>query len=245
MTTTTQRFGITAAIWFALHWSGRILFALALFYASFLALGCVPVNRSFEAATGDDCVVIYIRSNEIHTDLVLPVVQATSGRDWREHFLPADFHGDVRGCQYIAIGWGNRAFYIDTPTWADFKISTAAQALFLPSDSVLHIEYVAEIYPREYFRAVAITPEQYRQLVDFIDSSATKNNHGRAVTASERTYGAHDRFYESSGKYHALSTCNQWTGRGLQRAGVKTGLWTPLKPQVLYWLPETPEILSD
>lgn len=245
MTISTQRFGILAALRFALRWSGRILFALAIFYGSFLALGCVPVNRSFVPATGEDRVVIYVRSNEIHTDLVLPVVHAPSGHHWREHFPPADFRGDVRDCQHIAIGWGNRAFYIDTPTWADFKISTAARALFWPSDSVLHVEYVAEIYPREYFREVAITAEQYRRLVDFIDSSAIKNNNGCAVSASERTYGPQDRFYESSGNYHALNTCNQWTGRGLQRAGVTTGLWTPLKPQVLYWLPETPPRISE
>jgi uncharacterized protein (TIGR02117 family) len=184
LSTTTQRSGISTAIWFALRWSGRMLFALAIFYGSFLTLGCVPVNRSFVPATSEDRVVIYVRSNEIHTDLVLPVVHAASGRDWREHFPPADFRGKVHDCQHVAIGWGNRAFYIDTPTWADFKISTAARALFWPSDSVLHVEFVSEIYPREYFCEVAITAEQYRRLVDFIDSSAIKNNNGCAVSAS-------------------------------------------------------------
>lgn len=245
MTTTTKRSRIIPAIWFALRWSGRILFALILCYAGFLALGCVPVNASFVPATSADRVVIFVRSNEIHTDLVVPVVHVASDCDWRTHFPPADFRGNVRNCEHVAIGWGNRVFYIDTPTWADFRISTAARALFWPSESVLHVEYVPEIVPREHFREIPISAEQYRQLVDFIHSSAIKNSDARAITASERTYGTHDRFYESTGNYHAFNTCNQWTGRGLKRAGVKTGLWTPLKPQVLHWLQEPQKVANE
>ena len=220
------------ALWFTLRWTGRILCALFLFYASFLALGCVPINRGFQPATGADRVVIYIRSNEIHTDLVVPVTSHDC--DWREKFPPADFRGNVSNSNYLAIGWGNRSFFIDTPSWADFKMSTAARALFWPSETVLHVEYVT---PDATCRAVAITPEQYEQLAAFIASSVVADGEGRARLASEKSYYSHDRFYESSGRYHVFNTCNQWTGRGLSRAGVTTGLWTPLKPQVLWWLP--------
>jgi uncharacterized protein (TIGR02117 family) len=224
-----------------LRWLGRTIAVAIFVYASFLLLGCVPVNTSFAPATGDDRVVIYIRSNEIHTDLVLPVLHEASGCDWRERFPPQHFRGDVAECPYVAFGWGNRAFYVDTPTWADFKLSTAAQALFTPSESVLHVEYVPEIYPREYFRAVALTPEQYGKLIAFVSETiGPRDAQGRATTATERSYHSHDRFYASTGNYHVFNTCNQWTGRGLKRAGVTTGLWTPLKPQVLWWLQVDP-----
>ena len=61
---------------------------------------------------------------------------------------------------------------------------------------------------------------------------------GVANPATTVTYGASDRFYAATGRYHLFNTCNQWTGRGLARAGVPVGIWTPLKPHVLCWLPE-------
>src|SRR4051794_20034399 len=110
---------------FVLRWIGRTFAAALLIYVSFLALGCVPINTNYVPATGDDRVVIYVRSNEIHTDLVLPVLHEASGCDWRERFPPQHIRGDVAECPYVAFGWGNRAFYVDTPTWAEFKLSTA------------------------------------------------------------------------------------------------------------------------
>ncbi|HOB24230.1 MAG TPA: DUF2459 domain-containing protein, partial [Kaistella sp.] len=32
--------------------------------------------------------------------------------------------------KYLAIGWGDKGFYLDTPTWADLKFSTAFKAAF-------------------------------------------------------------------------------------------------------------------
>ncbi|WP_254507870.1 TIGR02117 family protein [Anatilimnocola floriformis] len=228
---------LKAAFWFAFRWTARMLFAACLFYGSFLALGCVPINGDFEPATGNDHVLIYVRSNEIHTDLVVPVVQPS--RDWRRTFPVQNFRGNVRDCEYLAVGWGNRSFYIDTPTWADFKVSTAIGALFWPSESVLHVEYLPNTTPATDWREVSITAQQYEQLTNYIAASVVADDNGCARMASEKSYDAYDRFYQSTGNYHIFNTCNQWTGRGLSRAGVKTGLWTPLKPQVLWWLPAT------
>jgi uncharacterized protein (TIGR02117 family) len=89
---------------------------------------------------------------------------------------------------------------------------------------------------------VYISQRQYQELAEYVESSLTECDHqGCATTVSEITYGAADRFYVSNGRYHCFNTCNQWTGRGLKSAGVPTGIWTPLKPQVLYWLPTVDE----
>ena len=58
------------------------------------------------------------------------------------------------------------------------------------------------------------------------------------MLATEVSYGNHDRFYLSRGRYHLFNTCNQWTGRGLARAGVPTGIWTPLVGHVRWHLPK-------
>jgi len=210
--------------------------ALLAFYLGFLALGFVPINGGSKPPAAD-YVVIFVRSNEVHTDLVLPVGSA-GGVDWRLLFPPEQFHANVTGAKFVAFGWGNRKFYIDTPTWAEFRLSTACGALFWPSEPVLHVEYLPDAAPGEWLREVRLTREQYQRLAEFVRSTVGGiDRQSRAVLASDISYGTTDRFYTATGRYHCFNTCNQWTGRGLARAGVSVGIWTPLKPQVLCWLP--------
>ena len=98
------------------RWRRRFVQAVAglfLFYCSFLVAGYIPVNRDFVSPAGDDSVRIFIRSNEIHTDLVLPTCDEATQIDWRELFPPSHFRSDVTRARYVAIGWGNRAFFVD------------------------------------------------------------------------------------------------------------------------------------
>ena len=212
----------------------------AAIYGSFLLLGFVPLSWHANPPPPGDGVTIFVRSNEIHTDLVLPVACDNPVIDWRQRFPPAHFARDVQLDRFVAVGWGNRAFYVETPTWADFKISTAAGALFWPSETVLHVEYLYDAAAGDDFRAVRLSRDQYRELVEFVVSSIGEpDERGAAQPATSITYGSSDRFYIATGRYHLFNTCNQWTGRGLSRAGVPVGIWTPLKPHVLCWLPES------
>jgi len=103
---------------------------------------------------------------------------------------------------------------------------------------VLHVEYLFDAGPGEYFHEVLLSRQQYRELVAFVESSiGAIGEHGAAEPVTSVTYGSTDRFYFATGRYHAFNTCNQWTGRGLARAGVPVGIWTPLKPHVLWRLP--------
>lgn len=214
--------------------------ALLLFYVGFLLLGFVPVNSGYVPPSADDRVRIFVRSNEIHTDLVLPVVAPELGSDWRRTFPPEHFKADVRDYKYVAVGWGNRRFFVETPRWADLKISAVFGALFWPSESVVHVEYLYDVLPGANMREVYLTREQYMVLADFVAASIGKtDSEEHAVPATTVTYNNFDRFYTSPGKYHLFNTCNQWTGRGLKRAGVPTGIWTPLKLHVLCWLPDS------
>lgn len=232
----------TQGFWpFAKRWFWRCVYTLVglmFFYACFLLLGFVPINNDFRPPPDDDRVTLYIRANEIHTDFVMPVVHSETGIDWRTLFPHRHFRGNVRPNKFIAIGWGDRGFFVDTQTWAELKIATVLNALFVPSETVLHVEYLFDAAPGEYYREFSVTREQYGELARFIESSvAATGEDGAAKTATEKTYGPDDRFYLATGSYHLFNTCNQWTGRGLARAGVRTGIWTPLKPHVLAWLP--------
>ena len=60
------------------------------------------------------------------------------------------------------------------------------------------------------------------------------NAAGRTIPVAGRGYSDDDAFYEAVGGYSFIFTCNEWTGRALRAAGVRTGLWTPLA-QSLMW----------
>jgi uncharacterized protein (TIGR02117 family) len=217
----------------------QIVAAAATLYGCFLLLGFVPLNWPAPPPPADDYVTIFVRSNEIHTDLVLPVACDDPAIDWHRRFQPQHFSRDVQHDRFVAVGWGNRAFYVETPTWADFKLTKATAALFWPSETVLHVEYLYDAAAGDDFHEVRLTREQYADLARFVESSiASPAADGAAEPATTVTYGTSDRFYVATGRYHLFNTCNKWTGRGLARAGAPVGIWTPLKPHVLCWLPE-------
>ena len=186
---------------------------------------------------------LFIRSSDIHTDFVMPIVCSDPAIDWRTRFPLGHFRAPLQHARYVAVGWGSRGFYVETPTWADLKIRTLCEALFTPSESVLHVEYLGEISPGPNMDELLVTREQYRELASFVDSTIGKRDEGgAAVLATDVSYSDYDRFYLSSGRYHMFNTCNQWTGRGLTRAGLPTGIWTPLVVHVRCWLPaESPK----
>jgi len=218
--------------------AGLAVAVCALVYASFLLLGFVPVNLGHAPPVAADAVRIFVRSNEIHTDLVLPAMCDDPAIDWRTRFPPEHFQTDVGEFRYVAVGWGNRQFYVETPRWSDLKVTSAVAALCWPSETVLHVEYLYDVAEGEYFHEVLLSRQQYRELVAFVESSIGKTDKsGIGEPAGSVTYGSTDRFYLATGRYHAFNTCNQWTGRGLARAGVPVGIWTPLKPHVLWRLP--------
>ncbi len=200
----------------------------------------MPRNLGYRQPDVGEGVTIFVRSNEIHTDLVLPVIVGDPAIDWRVRFPPQHFQADVSDYRYVAVGWGNRQFYVETPRWSDLKLSSAIGALCWPSETVLHVEYLYDAAHSEHFHELRISREQYRELAAFVESSIGKlDERGVAKPATTVTYGSADRFYSATGRYHALNTCNQWTGRGLARAGAPVGIWTPLKQHVLWRLPDS------
>lgn len=231
------------------RWMWRGLCAFLLFwlaYACFLLLGFIPVNRGYQLPPEDDRVRIFIRSSDIHTDFVMPISSTDPAIDWGKLFPPRHFRGPLRGAKYVAVGWGNRGFYVETPTRAEVKASTVLKALFTPSESVLHVECLWDLMPGPTIQEVLITREQYRVLTDFVRSTVGETDEtGAAVLATDVSYSDYDCFYTSRGCYHMFNTCNQWTGRGLHRAGVPTGIWTPMVVHVRCQLPKVEQNASE
>ena len=60
-------------------------------------------------------IQVFVQSNGIHTDIVLPVVNEEM--DWSQLFPYGNTVGKHSGYRYVGIGWGDKGFYLDTPEW--------------------------------------------------------------------------------------------------------------------------------
>lgn len=167
-------------------------------------------------------ITIYIRSNGVHTDICMPTL--TAQNDWLKTIDLNDYaYRENR--EYIAIGWGDKGFFLDTPTWGELKVSTAVEAIFLPSPTAMHVELLNEPEVNEAIRKVKISKKSYRKLVAFVKSTFLMKNN-QPIVISNCGYGETDNFYEAYGNYHMFNTCNVWTNDAMKSASIPTSIFS-------------------
>jgi uncharacterized protein (TIGR02117 family) len=214
--------------------SAAALLALpVLYFLAALVLGAVPANPGWREAK--EGVTIFVRTNGVHTWILVPKV--TPEMDWRP-LVPGE-HVRDKGWgagNYVALGYGNRTFYLETPTWGDLTMRNAFLAAFGQGRSLMHADHDHDPRPNEDQRPITLSREEYRRLVAFARASFQLDARGRTMPLIGRGYGGSDMFYEAVGPYSAFYTCNSWTGRALREAGVRTGVWTPLSQSIMWRL---------
>lgn len=202
---------------------------LVLYFTMVLGGMAIFVNNDFqEPGTGG--VEIMIISNGVHTDLGVPVQHALF--DWSS-FLPVDqFEKEIYQMGYVGFGWGDKGFYLETPTWADLKASTALKAMFWYSPTAMHVTVhpVNKIRSARH-RSIRISEKAYIELCTYIQSAFKLNGNNTPQLIEGAGYdNSDDLFFEAKGSYHCFKTCNCWTNRGLKTIGVQTPLWAPFEP---------------
>ena len=208
----------------SLRWIAGTLFALVVLVGSYVgvaaALMLMPANA--KAPAEPSSVEAYVLSNGVHTDLVLPVRSAVI--DWRALFDPRDAKAPPPDAEFVAVGWGDRDFYLNTPTWADLTAARAFGALRGGNRALLHVTWLRRADLRGSVWRLPLSVPQYAALAGHVHAALPG---ARAVPIAGAHYDGNDAFYEANGSYHLFETCNTWTGRGLRRAGVPMGRWTP------------------
>ena len=202
--------------------SGAALYAaLAFGLARWTGAGPAPVAT----------VEAYVVSNGVHTDLVLPV--RGHGVDWTEVFPPADVRGDPGAPDFVAIGWGDREFYLHTPEWRDLTVARALGALSGRGRTLLHVTWLRrdELGSRTW--VLPLDGPGHAAVVAHVQRTLAADPQGRAVPVPGHGYGPRDAFYEARGSYDVATTCNTWTGDALREAGVPVGRWTPFDAGVV------------
>lgn len=211
--------------WFLTAVVAALLMLFALYGVAGMIGGAIPANPDWRAP--DRGISVWVESNGVHVGIVVP--KRAAGVDWRGFAAQRDL-SDPRfaGYDHLAIGWGERDFFLNTPTWADVRLRTVLAAGYGSDATLLHVEHVPR--PREGgdVRRVVLTPGEYRRLVAAIVAS-------RGPGPGLRGYAANDVFYPARGHYSGVTTCNAWVGWVLRFAGVRVGAWTPFPETVLWW----------
>ena len=170
-------------------------------------------------------ISLFIKSNGVHTDIVMP--KQSSVMNWKD-FMDEKLFTDIDSTfNYLSIGWGDRGFYIDTPTWADLKTSTAINAVFGLGSTAMHVAHYQEMKASNEIIELKISEADYLQLVNYIKESFEKKNN-LIQLISHPSYGKYDNYFEAKGTYSLFKTCNVWAGGALKQANVPIGIWTPL-----------------
>lgn len=178
-------------------------------------------------------IPIYIFTNGVHTDLVVPV--KNEQMDWSREVKFANTVGKDSVFAYVGFGWGDKGFYLETPTWADLKASTAFKAAFALSTSAIHATFHKDMTEGADCVKIIISKEQYSRLIRYIQESFIADKKGHLIhIQTNANYGKEDAFYEAKGSYHLFHTCNTWANNGLKSCGQKASLWTPFDTGIFY-----------
>jgi len=210
----------------ALKIIGKTLFLIVGLLALYLIIGfCLSKMTVDEEANAKDEVKIYILTNGVHTDIVMPV--KSKQIDWSKEITHENTIAADSNYQYIAMGWGDKGFYLETPTWADLKASVAFKAAFALSTTAMHCTYYSSMKESEDCKAIMISNEQYTRLVNYINDSFQKDANGHFMPIkTDAIYGKTDAFYEANGKYSMIRTCNSWANGALKYSGQRAAVWT-------------------
>lgn len=200
-----------------------IVFIL-IYFAAVLIGGVFPVrgqSSSGAEVSVSQKVLIYLDNNGRHYDIWLPAQYCG--------FL-ASSDNSVSGGWY-AFGWGDRDFFLNTPFAGDVDPGLLLKALFWPSRSVLAVQY-SERPPsnRSSVTAVEAAAENVTVAADYIYGWFLQGFEGLVPVPANLVHPSYTgySFYESRGHYSLFFTSNNWVNRVLKKAGLSTGLWTPL-----------------
>ncbi|VDZ81677.1 membrane protein [Salmonella bongori] len=121
--------------------------------------------------------------------------------------------------QWYEIGWGDKGFYQSQ------EITTALtlQAMFWSSGAVMHIVAFSG-KPERYFAgseimSLSLDTNQRSSLMRYLGRSFARDEEGNLIPLKQGIYGD-SQFYAANGRYGILNTCNTWTAKGLESAGL-------------------------
>jgi uncharacterized protein (TIGR02117 family) len=198
-----------------LKWIGYVLLIPVTYLLVSLLLTVIPVSREMENQPLNK--TIFLTTNGVHLDIVIPKESI------KESLLLGIKH--QTSDNYLAFGWGDENFYINTPTWGDLTFQNAFSALFLNSSTLMHVTRYRT--KRSRWVEIKISEEELEKLNTYIFNTFQTRENGAKIILENQGYSASDDFYKAKGSYSCFKTCNSWVNTGFKESGLKACLWTP------------------
>jgi uncharacterized protein (TIGR02117 family) len=199
-----------------------LLIVVILYGILIFAGAIIPVNADRPLPLKGD--QIYLLNNGYHIALVLPRDSCPYGEVFD---VPLNLSGQGG---YFYFGWGDRQFYLGTPTVRNIDLSMAIKALFSPSSAVLEVLYFHTLSSDQPgVSSLFVTDDELSDLYGYIKKYFIDPYGLPQQIPSDDIDQAFQGsiFFEANGVYSLFNTCNNWTSRGLKQAGLNTHLWTP------------------
>ena len=170
----------------------------------------------------------FLKSNGAHVDIVMPIKSEIY--DWSTILSQSHIQFSDSTFEWIAFGWGDKNFFLNTPTWGDLTFSTAFKAAFWLGSGAMHVTYYKEVSTHEKCLPFTLNAEQTKLLFSYILQDFVRDLDGNIVLIpTDKVYGPRDVFYESKKKYSLFHTCNTWVNNALKYSNYKYCLWTALE----------------
>ena len=180
-------------------------------------------------------IQIFLMKSGVHTDFILPV--CNSIKDWRQEFPLANTGFKDSSSTLISIGWGDKTFYMNTPTWADLSLQTALTVPFGIGPSAIHATYYQQLLDDRPTVRLLLTTKHYQKLVRYIENTLQHNSKGRTKYIKATMPGVvtgNDAYYAAKGRYSVFFTCNTWVNSGLISCQQKACYWTAFAGGIFY-----------
>ena len=207
------------------------IYLLGYFFFAYL-LSRITVEGTYEK---DASIQIWLMKSGIHTDFILPNLNEI--KDWRKEFPIENTVRKDTTTSLVAVGWGDKNFYMNTPKWEDLTFKTAFSAMTGLGTSSIHATYYYEVPNDKPIIGLHLSKKQYKKLVKYIEKTLqrTKDNHSVYIDPKFKSIlGQNDAYYEANGNYSMFSTCNSWINEGLKAADKNACLWTPFAGGIFY-----------
>ena len=208
---------------------GWPLLVIGLYFLAAFAGSSIPVNSDWREP--DQGIPVFVETNGVHVSLIVPM--SAAGEDLSDIIRPEHLSDSNLYGTHAMIGWGHGRVYRNARTWGDVKSGDIASAIIGSDETTLHIYHIIDPRPAPHRKRFLVSQQAYKSIIASIRSTfrLTADGQSKAYPA----YGANNLFYDSVGHYSAYTTCNEWTGVVLRKAGVRMGIWTPMPGGVMRW----------